>query len=95
MSNHKFLMTAAIAGMIGAASAQASVVASAAPDDSKGHCMGANSCKGQGSCSQKGMNSCSGQNSCKGKGFLEKTKMECNSMMKKDKKIHFEAAEKS
>ncbi len=31
-------------------------------------CMGANACKGQGSCKSK-LNSCKGQNSCKGKGI--------------------------
>jgi hypothetical protein len=34
------------------------------------HCMGANSCKGQGSC-KSAKNACKGQNSCKGEGMME------------------------
>ena len=34
------------------------------------HCMGINSCKGQGSC-KTAHNACKGQNSCKGQGFVD------------------------
>lgn len=34
------------------------------------HCMGINSCKGQGSC-KTAQNACKGQNSCKGQGFVD------------------------
>ncbi|KAB2942624.1 MAG: hypothetical protein K8F92_02995 [Hyphomicrobium sp.] len=42
----------------------------------KGHCMGANACKGQSAC-KTAANACAGQNACKGKGFTEMTKEEC------------------
>jgi hypothetical protein len=42
----------------------------------KGHCMGANACKGQSACKTEA-NACGGQNACKGKGFTETTKEEC------------------
>ena len=34
------------------------------------HCMGINSCKGQGSC-KSAKNACKGQNSCKGEGMTD------------------------
>ena len=34
------------------------------------HCMGVNSCKGQGSC-KTAKNACKGQNSCKGEGVVD------------------------
>ena len=34
------------------------------------HCMGINSCKGQGSC-KSAKNACKGQNSCKGEGYVD------------------------
>lgn len=34
------------------------------------HCMGANACKGQGSC-KSAKNGCKGMNSCKGEGMVE------------------------
>jgi len=42
----------------------------------KGHCMGANACKGQSACKTE-TNACGGHNACKGKGFTETTKEEC------------------
>lgn len=42
----------------------------------KGHCMGANACKGKSAC-KTATNACAGQNACKGKGFSEMTKEEC------------------
>lgn len=49
---------------------------SAAGMDAKGHCVGANACKGHGAC-KTAKNACKGQNACKGHGFLEMTKEEC------------------
>jgi hypothetical protein len=47
-----------------------------AAEGAKGHCMGANACKGQGAC-KTAANDCGGHNACKGKGWLEMTKEEC------------------
>jgi hypothetical protein len=47
-----------------------------AATDAKGHCVGANACKGQSAC-KSASNACKGQNGCKGKGFVEMTKDEC------------------
>ena len=55
----------------GAAAAPAAEMA-----DAKGHCMGANACKGHGGC-KTAMNECKGKNGCKGKGFMEMTAEEC------------------
>lgn len=49
---------------------------SKATADAKGHCVGANACKGQSAC-MTAKNSCAGQNSCKGQGFTETTAAEC------------------
>jgi hypothetical protein len=45
-------------------------------NESKIHCLGVNSCKGQSAC-KSANNACKGQNSCKGKGFLEMTAKQC------------------
>jgi hypothetical protein len=45
--------------------------------EGKGHCVGANACKGQGAC-KSAANDCKGQNACKGKGYLSITKAECD-----------------
>ncbi len=47
-----------------------------AATDAKGHCMGANACKGQSGC-KTSANACKGQNACKSKGFLEMTREDC------------------
>jgi len=90
----QFLIGAAVAGIIGAGSAlvsSTSAKANAASD--KGHCIGANSCKGKSGCAVSGHNECAGHNACKGKGFLETTKAACDKLAKKNKKIHFKAGE--
>ena len=46
-------------------------------EDAKGHCVGANACKGQSACASSS-NGCSGENACKGQGFLEMTKEDCD-----------------
>jgi len=51
-------------------------VPSQAADEAKGHCMGANACKGKSAC-KTATNECAGHNACKGKGYLEMTKEEC------------------
>lgn len=50
---------------------------SIAASDAKGHCVGANACKGQGAC-KTAKNECGGMNACKGQSFLEMTKAECD-----------------
>ncbi len=91
MNKNTLLMKAAIVGLMGAA-ALAVVPAHAADAGDKGHCIGANACKGKGGCKQVSQNECAGQNACKGKGFLEKTKAQCDKLSKKNKDIHFETA---
>ena len=46
-------------------------------EEAKGHCVGANACKGQGAC-KSASNDCKGINACKGKGFVELIKAECD-----------------
>jgi hypothetical protein len=53
----------------------------------KGHCFGANACKGKGAC-KSASNDCKGHNACKGKGFLVMTKSACD----KINGAHFEPA---
>lgn len=48
-----------------------------AAEEGKGHCVGANACKGRGAC-KTATNDCKGQNACKGKGFLTMAKAECD-----------------
>jgi hypothetical protein len=48
----------------------------AAAEGAKGHCMGANACKGQSGC-KTAKNECKGLNACKGQGYLELTEEEC------------------
>ena len=48
-----------------------------AADEAKGHCMGANACKGKSDC-KTAKNDCSGSNACKGQRYLEMTKEECD-----------------
>ncbi|PIS11116.1 MAG: hypothetical protein COT73_05710 [Bdellovibrio sp. CG10_big_fil_rev_8_21_14_0_10_47_8] len=85
-------MKAAIAGLIGAAAMTAAPAHAADDATVKGHCVGANACKGKGGCKQVNKNDCAGKNGCKGKGFVEMTKAECDAKAAKNKKIHFETA---
>ena len=57
-----------LAGGIGAPAAFA---------DEKGHCVGANACKGKSAC-KTATNKCAGHNACKGKGFTVTTSEECS-----------------
>ena len=43
---------------------------------SKGHCIGANACKGKSAC-KTASNACKGQNACKGKGFTKLSAAKC------------------
>lgn len=45
----------------------------------KGQCHGVNSCKGQTACATA-EGSCAGTNSCAGKGWLLKTKVDCDKL---------------
>ncbi len=56
--------------------AGAAVAPAAYADEAKGHCVGANACKGQSAC-KSASNACKGLNACKGQGFLALTKAEC------------------
>jgi uncharacterized membrane protein len=55
----------------------AAVAPASQADEAKGHCIGANACKGQGAC-KSASNDCKGLNTCKGKGFLAMTKDDCD-----------------
>ena len=46
-------------------------------EEGKGHCVGANACKGQSAC-KTAANECKGLNACKGQGYLTMTKAECD-----------------
>lgn len=54
----------------------ATLAAPAAAEGAKGHCVGANACKGQSGC-KTAANDCKGMNACKGQGWLEMTEEEC------------------
>lgn len=84
------LLSAAITGLMGAALASTPTASNAETKaDPKGQCVGANACKGQSGCAVPGQHTCHTQNACKGKGWLEKSKSECDALAKKDKKITF------
>jgi hypothetical protein len=72
MTTKGTLVAAAVAGLF----MSATPMVSSARAEGKVHCMGVNSCKGNGAC--KGAdNACKGQNSCKGKGFIEMSEKDC------------------
>lgn len=82
-----------------AAAAAALVVAGAATAPQafagdKGHCVGANACKGHGAC-KTANNACAGKNACKGTGFIKATKEECDAMKKDFPDAKFEEPKKS
>lgn len=91
MKTNKMLVNAALAGIFAASTlgVVSTALAEGKPTD-KGHCIGANACKGKGGCAQEGKNSCKGQNGCKGKGFVEKTRKACEALAKKNPDIKFE-----
>lgn len=75
MSNSKFILAAAISGLVlaGCASGSKSADSSVA----QGECHGINSCKAQGDCGGDG-HACAGKNSCKGMGWKKLSKNECD-----------------
>lgn len=96
MNKNQLLISAAVAGILGASAfssspLKAAEMAAEKTAAEKGQCVGANSCKGKSACATKdGKNSCMGQNTCKGKGWLQLTKAQCDKLAKKNKAIHFE-----
>ncbi len=79
---NKTLMTAALGGLmlaatISASSAEEKGTAAAGATGKTGECHGVNSCKGTSACNTAD-NSCAGKNSCKGKGWVKMTKAECD-----------------
>ena len=85
------LLSAAVAGMLGAAGTSVHTAFAADKMDAKGKCIGANSCSGKSNCAQAGKNDCAGKNGCEGKGFLEMSKAECDAMKAQGKKVEFES----
>ena len=79
---NRTLMTAALGGLMLAATLSAASAeekkadAAKAADTKMGECHGVNSCKGTGACNTAD-NSCAGKNSCKGKGWIKATKADC------------------
>ena len=67
-------LAATAAALILSGAASSPVVAA---EGEKGHCIGANACKGKSAC-KTASNDCAGLNACKGKGYLEMTKEECD-----------------
>ena len=77
----KSLMTAALGGLMLAATIQTASAeekaAEAGKGDTKmGQCHGVNACKGKGACHGEGV-SCAGNNACKGKGWIKASKADC------------------
>lgn len=73
------LLLAAIAGVIGAASAPSHAADKREGSTTSGtnvECYGVNRCKGMGACGGPG-HSCAGQNACKGKGWISMDKQTC------------------
>lgn len=71
------LLAAAAAALFVTMPTVVSAADAAEAAESTGHCVGANSCKGQSACATAN-SSCKGQNSCKGSGFTVTTKAECD-----------------
>ncbi len=69
--------TTGVALAIAAAAMLATAPMAANAGTMNGKCMGVNSCKGHSAC-KTATSSCKGLNSCKGQGFLEMTKVECD-----------------
>lgn len=105
--NKAHLISAAVSGLIGAATAVATPPSSAnataktakgnsPPPKSQPADSTTGQCLGANACSGKSKchtekNACMGQNSCKGKGWLETTKAECDKMKKTNAKVEFKA----
>lgn len=70
-------LAAAAAAIFAATPMVASASAHQSAEQAQGHCIGANSCKGQSAC-KTASSGCQGQNACKGQGFTQTTKTECD-----------------
>jgi hypothetical protein len=67
---------ATLAAALMLAGTVAAPAAEMAADEAKGHCVGANACKGKSAC-KTATSACGGKNACKGQGFTEATAAEC------------------
>ncbi len=74
---NKALLSAAVAGLMGAALMAVPAAAKKAPK--LVHCYGVNKCKGHASCMGKG-HMCAGKNSCKGQGWLAMPAKSCENI---------------
>jgi len=70
-------LAAAAAAIFAATPMVASAGAHQSAEQAQGHCVGANSCKGQSAC-KTASSDCQGQNACKGQGFTQSNKAECD-----------------
>jgi hypothetical protein len=71
------LIATAVAGLfLTAHAARAADAPATGGEAAKVKCMGANDCKGKGSCGAAD-HSCAGQNSCKGKGWIMTSAADC------------------
>lgn len=78
IDNHKgAILAAAAAALFVASPVAVNAGAHSGGGEATGHCVGANSCKGQSACATAN-SSCKGQNACKGQGWTETTKAECD-----------------
>ena len=73
----KITMTGAAVATAAALLFSTVVAPLAQAEDAKIKCEGVNSCKGTSACATA-RNSCQGQNKCKGQGFLQLSKMDCD-----------------
>ena len=71
------ILAAAAAALFIAAPLAAHNSGEHAAADSKGQCVGGNSCKGHSAC-KTANSSCKGHNSCRGQGYTNATKAECD-----------------
>jgi uncharacterized membrane protein len=76
MTKRDRLITAAMAGLLGAAVLAAPGSAKDKKPKGQEKCYGINSCGGKGDCGGKG-HACAGKNSCKGQGWINLPKGVC------------------
>jgi len=91
MNKNQFLISAAVAGILGASALAAAPAMAATGGDEKGMCVGGNACKGKSACKAGDNASCKGHNACKGKGEASMTQAKCDKIAKKNKNAHFVA----
>jgi hypothetical protein len=82
MNKKMLLASAALGGLVLAATSGTSWADEASGADAggstMGECHGVNSCKGTGDCGGKG-HACAGKNECKGQGWIKASKADCES----------------